>query len=223
MIPFRLSDFGELLSCKRLTVTSSANSFYPMTKMERKTQNWPAGCLEEHLLTLRVLHRERAQLAEGEMDVAGRGCGSTWTLDWLTPKALHSPFLHAALSHSSEGKKSSNLCLPGSSECVTNYLQEAEEAMVSLPFPDTATLPQVHTVFMETVAVRHSLAQSCLILFDPMDYIQHARLHWLSLLPRVRSNSCPSNRWCHPAISSSLVPFSSCLQSFPASGSFPVS
>ena len=138
--------------------------------MERKTQNWPAGCLEEHLLTLRVLHRERAQLAEGEMDVAGRGCGSTWTLDWLTPKALHSPFLHAALSHSSEGKKSSNLCLPGSSECVTNYLQEAEEAMVSLPFPDTATLPQVHTVFMETVAVRHSLAQSCLILFDPMPY-----------------------------------------------------
>ena len=37
------------------------------------------------------------------------------------------------------------------------------------------------------------------------------------------SNSCPSSRWCHPAISSSVIPFSSCLQSFPASGSFPMS
>ena len=40
---------------------------------------------------------------------------------------------------------------------------------------------------------------------------------------RVHSNSCPSSRWCHPAISSSVVPFSSCPQSFPASGSFPMS
>ena len=41
--------------------------------------------------------------------------------------------------------------------------------------------------------------------------------------PRTYSNSCPSSQWCHPAISSSVVPFSSCLQSFPESGSFPVS
>ena len=41
--------------------------------------------------------------------------------------------------------------------------------------------------------------------------------------PRVYSNSCPSNRWCHPAISSSFVPFSSCSQSLPVSESFPVS
>ena len=41
--------------------------------------------------------------------------------------------------------------------------------------------------------------------------------------PRVYSNSCPSSRWCHPAISSSVVPFSSYLQSFRASGSFPMS
>ena len=39
--------------------------------------------------------------------------------------------------------------------------------------------------------------------------------------PRVHSNSCPSSRWCHPAVSSSVVPFSSCPQSFPASESFP--
>ena len=40
---------------------------------------------------------------------------------------------------------------------------------------------------------------------------------------RVHSNSCPSSRWCHPAISSSVIPFSSCSQSLPASGSFPMS
>ena len=41
--------------------------------------------------------------------------------------------------------------------------------------------------------------------------------------PGVHSDSCPSSRWCHPAISSSVVPFSSCPQSLPASGSFPMS
>ena len=49
------------------------------------------------------------------------------------------------------------------------------------------------------------------------------RLSHPSATPRIYSNSCPSSQWCHPAISSSVIPFSSCLQSFPASGSFPVS
>ena len=52
---------------------------------------------------------------------------------------------------------------------------------------------------------------------------QHARPPCPSPTPGVYSNSCPSSRWCHPAISSSVVPFSSCLQSHPMSGSFPVS
>ena len=53
--------------------------------------------------------------------------------------------------------------------------------------------------------------------------LQHARLPCPSSTPRAYSNSCPSSRWCHPTISSSAVPFSSCFQSFPASGSFPMS
>ena len=53
--------------------------------------------------------------------------------------------------------------------------------------------------------------------------LKHARLPCSTSTPRACSNSCPSSWWCHPAISSSVVPFSSCLQSFPASGSFPVS
>ena len=52
---------------------------------------------------------------------------------------------------------------------------------------------------------------------------QHTRPPCQSSTPGVYSNSCPSSRWCHPAISSSVIPFPSCLQSFPASGSFPMS
>ena len=53
--------------------------------------------------------------------------------------------------------------------------------------------------------------------------LQHTRLPCPSPIPRDSSNSCPSSRWWHPTISSSVVPFSSCLQSFSASGSFPMS
>ena len=52
---------------------------------------------------------------------------------------------------------------------------------------------------------------------------QHSSLSCPSPTPGVHSNSCPSSRWCHPAISSSVIPFSSCPQSLPASGSFPMS
>ena len=52
---------------------------------------------------------------------------------------------------------------------------------------------------------------------------QHTRPPCPSPTPGVHSNSCPSSWWCHPAISSSVVPFSSCPQSLPASGSFPIS
>ena len=53
--------------------------------------------------------------------------------------------------------------------------------------------------------------------------LQHSRAPCPSPAPGVYPNPCPSSWWCHPTISSSVVPFSSCLQSFPASGSFPMS
>ena len=53
--------------------------------------------------------------------------------------------------------------------------------------------------------------------------LQHTRLPCPSSTPRAYSNSCPLSQWCHPSISSSVAPFYSCLQSFPASGSFPMS
>ena len=52
---------------------------------------------------------------------------------------------------------------------------------------------------------------------------QHARRPCPSPIPGVHPNPCPLSRWCHPTISSSVVPFSSCPQSFPASGSFQMS
>ena len=66
-----------------------------------------------------------------------------------------------------------------------------------------------------------SIAQSCLTLWP--HGLQHARLPCPSPTSRVYSNSCPLSQWCHPTISSSVVPFSSHLQSFPASGSFQMS
>ena len=53
--------------------------------------------------------------------------------------------------------------------------------------------------------------------------LQHARPPCPSPTPRVYSNSCPSSRWCHPTVLFSFVPLSSCLQSLPATGSFPMS
>ena len=74
--------------------------------------------------------------------------------------------------------------------------------------------PNVHSVQFSRSVVSDSLRPH-----EP----QHARPPCPSPTPRVHSNSRPSSRWCHPAISSSVVLFSSCPQSLPASESFPMS
>ena len=63
-----------------------------------------------------------------------------------------------------------------------------------------------------------SVTQSCLLFATP--WPQHARPPCPSPTPGVHPNPCPLSRWCHPTISSPVIPFSSCPQSFPASGSF---
>ena len=73
------------------------------------------------------------------------------------------------------------------------------------------------------VSVQFSLvAQSCPTLWDPHEP-QHARPPWPSLTPRVHPNPFSLSRWCHLNISCSVIPFSSCPQSFPASGPFQMS
>ena len=70
-----------------------------------------------------------------------------------------------------------------------------------------------------------SVQFSCSVMFDSLQPhgLQHARPPCPSPTPRACSNSSLSSQWCHPTISSSVIPFSSCLQSFPVSGSFPMS
>ena len=75
-------------------------------------------------------------------------------------------------------------------------------------------------VFTYTVHAVQSLSRGR--LFRPHG-LQHARPPCPSPTPGVYPNSCPLSRWCHPTISSSAIHFSSCFQSFPASGSFPMS
>ena len=76
-----------------------------------------------------------------------------------------------------------------------------------------------------TVSVLISVQFSCSVVSDSLrpHGLQHARLPCPSPTAGSYLNSCPPCRWCHPTISSSVVPFSSCPQSFPASGSFPMS
>ena len=67
-----------------------------------------------------------------------------------------------------------------------------------------------------------SVTQSCPTLWDPMNHSTPG-LPSPSPTPGVYPNLCPSSRWCHSTISSSVIPFSSCPKSLPASGSFPMS
>ena len=74
-------------------------------------------------------------------------------------------------------------------------------------------------IFLFSLQFSHSVVSDSLWPHES----QHARPPCLSPTPGVHSNSCPSSWWCHPAISPSIVPFTSCPQSLPASGSFQMS
>ena len=82
-------------------------------------------------------------------------------------------------------------------------------------------------IYPKNKSLEHHIALllfSCWVMFDSLWHhgLQHARLPCPSPSPRACSNSCPLNWWCHLTILSSVFPFSSCLQSFPALGSFPM-
>ena len=89
--------------------------------------------------------------------------------------------------------------------------------LVAIPVPKKGNAKE-HSNYC-TVQFSHSVVSNSL---RPQG-LQHTRLSCPSPTPKACSNSCPSNKWCHPTISSSVIPFSSCLQSFPPSGTFPMS
>ena len=89
-----------------------------------------------------------------------------------------------------------------------------------------AQIVQLWTFYLVSFSMCISSVQfTCSVVsnFLQPHWLKHARLPCPSPTPGDCSNSCPLSRWCHPTISSSVIPFSSCLQSSPASGSFPVS
>ena len=81
--------------------------------------------------------------------------------------------------------------------------------------------PQLLRAYVRSSSVQFS--RSVVSNSLPPHGLQHTRLPCPSPTPGVYSNSCPSCQWCHPTVSSSAIPFSSCPQSFPASGSFQMS
>ena len=86
-------------------------------------------------------------------------------------------------------------------------------------------LASLHMALGCGIHIAYSVQFSCSVMSDSLQPygLQHTQLPCPSSTPGACSNSCPSSWWCHPTISSSVIPFSSILQSFPASGSFQMS
>ena len=107
--------------------------------------------------------------------------------------------------------KKRRTCPQHSFSCI-RFLWRVPSILISFIFyPGSSSTLSTHLVQFSRSVVSNSLWPH-----GP----QHARPPCPSAAPRVYWNSCPSSRWCHPTISSSVVPFSSCLQSFPAPGFF---
>ena len=115
---------------------------------------------------------------------------------------------------------------------IIYILMELEFVITALSSPLNSKLIKINYVFDLYCWISPKLSIfKLLLLFSwssvsdslPPHGLQHTRLPCPSLFPGACSNSCPLSRWCHPTISSSLTPFSSCSQSFPAPGSFPMS
>ena len=130
-------------------------------------------------------------------------------VDWRQEGQHHDSLFHLGGRLSSYGSQSVGLlCAFLDKELRFHYIAE-------LLFLDCFSfVPQFSSVQFSRSVVSSSL--------QPHES-QHARPPCPSPTPGVHSDSCPSSQWCHPAISSSVIPFSSCPQSLPASESFPMS
>ena len=167
------------------------------------------------ILAWRILTNKRAWWAT----VHGVAMSQTWL------KRL-SPHVHVRII-----QRETRYCLPS----FPNKIALENSNTISQPeywhwyshnrtFPEVSLLWSFNSQFswvqsLSSVEFSHSVMSDSLRPHEP----QHARPPCPSPAPRVYPKSCPLSRWCHPVISSSVVPFSSCPQSFPASGSFQIS
>ena len=114
-------------------------------------------------------------------------------------------------------------CVYSSSTCFSSFLKKLVTESNYQSHEEAAPGNVYHigssSLVKSSVQFSHSVVSDSLRPHEP----QHARPPCQSPTPRVHQNPCPSCRWCHLAISSSVIPFSSCPQSFPALGSFQMS
>ena len=136
------------------------------------------------------------------------------------------------------GKVSASLQASGKHQCLQGDMPPVQLQRVWIPEPrylDAGTqMPPAPILFFPNQGFNLVTLGSltfCLLSFNSKVMsdslqphgLQHTRLPCPALSPGVCSTSCPLSQWCHPTISSSVIPFSSCPQSFPASGSYPMS
>ena len=127
-----------------------------------------------------------------------------WRREWQ-PTPVFSP-------GESHGQRS----LVGSRPCIR---KESNMTELRTNLTPLCTSPILSSLFYCLIQFSHSVMSDSLRLHG----LQHAKPPCPSPTPRVHPNSCPLSWWCHPTVSSSVVPFSSCPQSFPASGSLQMS
>ena len=139
---------------------------------------------------------------------------------------------HLTVDHNKLWKILKEMGIPDHLTCLLRNLYAGKEATVRTGNGTTDMFqigkgvcqgcilsPAYLTYIQSSVQFSLSVVSNTLRPHEP----QHARSPCPSPTPRVQPNPCPLSQWCHPTISSSVIPFSSCPLSFPASGSFPVS
>ena len=141
-----------------------------------------------------------------------------WFLKKLGIKSPYGPAIPLLGTYPKEAKTEKDTCT---------------SLIIAVLFPIARTWKQLRCPLMEEwikklwhmYTVEYSVQFSPSVLPNSLwsHGLQHTRLPCPSTTPRAYSNSCPLSKWCHPTISSCFIPFSSCLQSFPVSGSFRMS
>ena len=109
--------------------------------------------------------------------------------------------------------------LENSMDCIVHGVTKSWTRLSNFHFHFQKMKGETHTLLRKRISSVQLLSR---VSLQPHE-LQHSRPPCPSPTPGVNTNSCPSSRWCHPDVSSSVVPFSSCRQSLPASGPFPMS
>ena len=178
--------------------------------------HWNETAMGLHVFPIPILVLFLVMLPKAHLTSHSSMTGSMWVITPLWLSGSLRPFLYSSVysSHLFLIFSASVRSFPFLSFIVPIFVWN-----VSLVFPIFLTRSLVFLILFSSVQF------SCSVVSDSLwpHGLLHARPSCPSPTPGVYSNSCPLSRWYHPTISISVIPFSSCLQSFPASGSFQLS